>query len=94
MSHIPPKLLQLILADPYYKQCARARGAGSECAGRITFEHAMMYAGSQIQEKWAIIPLCVWHHLEDGLDKSWNIKTAMSRATPEDKKKYPRLRWT
>ena len=98
MSHIPKKLLALILADPFYKKCARDRSAEpflqvSDCDGRITFEHALMYAGKQIQEKFAILPLCVWHHLGDGLDKRWNITMAMSRATEEDKKKYPRLKW-
>lgn len=90
MSRIPFKILIKILADPFYKNCARQ---GEDCSGRITFEHAILYAGKQVQEVWAIIPLCWYHHLGEGLNKRWNIDFAMSRATEEDKQKYPRLKW-
>ena len=90
MNNMPPKLREELSEDPEYKICARA---GSDCHGRITFEHALTYVGRQIQERFAILPLCEWHHLENGLDKRWNIKMAMYRATPEDRKKYPNLEW-
>jgi hypothetical protein len=63
------------------------------CSGRITWEHALTYAGKQIQARFAILPLCEYHHLRSGLDKDWNINTAMERASEEDKLKYPRLKW-
>lgn len=87
---MPTKLRAQIAADPRMQICARA---GSECGGRITWEHAITYAGKQVQEAWAIIPLCWFHHLGPGLDKAWNIRFAMTRATPEDIEKYPRLKW-
>lgn len=90
MNAIPKKLRVELAADPYYKKCARA---SSECTGRITWEHCLTYAGRQIQERWAIIPLCVWHHLGNGLKKEINRKIAMSRAKEEDHKNYPRLAW-
>ena len=96
MHPIPIKLKKEILADPYYKQCARK---DRHCKGRITFEHALIYAGRQIQEKWAIIPLCAYHHSVDkfqdggGLDKRINERIAVSRATPEDLAKYPKRNW-
>ena len=90
MNSIPRKLRIELAADPYYKKCARA---DVECSGRITFEHAFTYAGKQIQERWAIIPLCVFHHLGEGLDKTINKEIAMSRATEKDRKEYPRLLW-
>jgi hypothetical protein len=90
MHPIPSKLRRELSADPYYRVCARAN---EDCAGRITWEHAIMYAGKQVQERWAIIPLCYHHHLGEGLVKSVNILLAMSRATKEDKLKYPRLKW-
>lgn len=64
------------------------------CSGRLTKEHALTYVGRQIQEDWAILDLCEYHHLGAGLDKRWNIKTAMNRATEEDKQKYARLKWS
>lgn len=90
MSPIPKKLRAQLAADPEYQVCARR---SSECEGRITWEHALTYAGKQIQERFAIIPLCWYHHLGAGLDKRWNMKLAMSRATNADKVKYPRLLW-
>lgn len=76
--------------DPYYQVCARKNG---ECQGRITWEHAFIYAGKQINEKWAIIPLCVYHHLGEGLVKNENQRIALARATPEDLAKYPNFDW-
>ena len=87
---IPKQLLKEILADPYYKTCARL---DSDCDGIITLEHALLYAGKQVQAKFAIIPLCWYHHLGDGLDKRWNIRKALSQATPEDLLRYPKNTW-
>lgn len=90
MHKIPTKLRKELSEDPEYKICARS---GTGCEGRITFEHALLYAGKQVQEKWAILPLCWYHHLGAGLDKRWNINYALSQATEADRKKYPRLPW-
>jgi hypothetical protein len=90
MNNMPLKLRKELSEDSEYKKCFRA---GSECAGRITWEHALTYAGRQIQKRFAIIPLCVFHHLGEGLDKRWNVDCAMSRATEEDKKEFPILPW-
>lgn len=84
MRKIPEKLKKEILADPYYKVCARKN---DDCDGRITWEHAIIYAGRQLNEKWAIIPLCTYHHSVDlhqdgpGLDKAINVWIALNRAT-------------
>lgn len=92
MRPIPSKLKARILADPFYKVCARA---DFSCTGRITWEHAFIYAGKQINEVWAIIPLCAFHHLVDeGMDKAQNQLIALSRATPEDLAKYQRINWS
>lgn len=74
--------------DPYYKACARLN---DDCSGRITWEHAWIYAGRQINERWAIIPLCWYHHLGDGMNKRENQRISLARASEEDLKKYPRL---
>jgi hypothetical protein len=91
MRPIPKKLRDDMASDPYYETCARASEGG--CRGRITWEHALIYAGRQINEKWAIIPLCVYHHLGEGLNKRTNERIAVARATEEDLKKYPRKNW-
>ena len=53
----------------------------------------MTYAGRQINDKWAIIPLCVYHHLGPGLVKQKNIKIALLRATKNDLAKYSKALW-
>lgn len=82
---MPKKLREELSEDPFYKLCARR---DEECDGRITWEHSMYFKGRQIQEKWAIIPLCWYHHLGKGLDKRRNEWIALSRATEEDLDRY------
>lgn len=89
---IPEKLKQELLKNPYYRICARK---GDDCDGRITFEHAFIYAGKQIQEEWAIIPLCWYHHLGKGLNKEINHYIALSRADLRDlRKRMPKKDWS
>ncbi len=94
---IPKKLLDEILQDDYYKRCAR-NNEGT-CRGRVTFEHAIQYSSRQLNEKWAIIPLCSFHHsvleYQDGgdLNKELNWYIALQRATEEDLAKYPKRDW-
>ena len=64
-----------------------------ECIGRMTFEHAWIYSGKQINEKWAIIILCEWAHLRKGLNKEINQWISLRHATADDLKKYPRVDW-
>lgn len=91
MNNIPSDLRSDLSVDPYYKYCARASDGG--CEGRVTWEHAWIYAGRQIQERWAIIPLCWYHHLGEGLNKRKNEIISLSRATDEDLSKYPKKDW-
>ena len=96
MQAIPAKLREELALDPYYKRCTRH---GWDCWGRITWEHAFIYAGRQIQEKWAIIPLCEYHHAvcrfqdSGSLNKEYNQYIALCRASDEDLAKYPRRDW-
>ena len=90
MNSMPLKLREELANDPYYQVCARSN---AECDGRITWEHALYYIGSQIQEKFAVIPLCYYHHLGLGMHKKTNEWIAAGRATAEDRKKYERFPW-
>lgn len=90
MNNMPLSLRKELADDPYYKTCARK---SDECSGRITWEHVWIYAGRQIQERFAVIPLCWHHHLGDGLDKRENEMISIGRATIQDLKKYPRKDW-
>jgi len=96
MRKIPAALKKKIASNPTMKSCAYKtypeRGS-AHCSGRITWEHAFIYAGRQINEEWAIIPLCWFHHLGAGLNKRFNEYLALRRATEEDLKKYPNRDW-
>ena len=92
MRPIPAKHRQIIDSDPYFRVCARAKDGG--CQGRMTVEHAFLYANRQISELWNYVPLCFHHHLGEGLDKNKNQLIALSRATPEDLAKYPHGDWS
>lgn len=68
-----------------------------DCKGRLTVEHALLYKGRKIQDPFALIRLCSFHH---GVDEYWNCygqdkkrhkELALAQATAEDKKKYPLL---
>lgn len=99
MRKIPKELVKEMEEDPYYKVCARRATDGSNCAGRITWEHVFIYAGKQINEVWSIIPLCERHHGVNSyqdrglLDKQMNEYISLCRATDEDLALYPKKDW-
>jgi len=74
--------------------CAVADG---NCQGRITREHTLIYGGKQIDEVWAIIKICAYHHEVDefqdggGLNKEKNIWVALNRATDQELLKYSKV---
>lgn len=90
MRKISLKVKEQLLQEP--QVCSR-RSDGS-CKGRITWEHALTYAGKQIDEVWAIIFLCEYHHAVNNyqdngnLTKKKNVWIALNRATDEELKKY------
>lgn len=86
-----------ISGDRFYDKCCRYKTG--KCKGRVTLEHALLYAGKQIDEAWAIVPLCTYHHAvneyQDGgdLDKDYGKWVAISRMTEADMAKYPKVDW-
>jgi hypothetical protein len=101
MQPIPPAHKKIIDSDPYFRTCARnALFHDHICQGRITIEHAIIYAGRQIVEVWNYVPLCCWAHDVDewqdkgNIDKRLNEFLAIRRASPEDLAKYPKKDWS
>lgn len=88
MRPIPLKLRKKIASDPFMLRCIYIG-----CRFHPEWEHAFIYAGKQINEDWAIVPVCPYHHRGAGLDKEFNQYVAVSRATDEDFAKYPRFDW-
>lgn len=96
MRPISRRVRRFIDTDPEYKDCMLRAHPDHECGGRITMEHALIYAGRQIDEPWAIISVCAKGQEVDEfqdahtMDKNLNKWVALNRATDEDFRKYPK----
>lgn len=90
MRAVSPRVRNIVEARP--QVCARRADGG--CAGRTTWEHALIYAGKQVDEAWAIVILCERHHsvgaYQDcgALDKRENERLALNQATDEELREY------
>jgi len=98
MNNMPPALRQECADDPSYKVCARRLALGDHsCApsplnGKlIEWEHALIFAGKQVQEKWAVVPLCWWAHSGPGLVKEINVWLALNQGTDEEIKRISKV---
>lgn len=88
MRKVSQKVKNEVLKRPQI--CARHKEG--TCRGNLTFEHAIIYAGRQLDEAWAIVILCEYHHAvnnyQDGgdLQKEMNVMFALNQATDEELK--------
>lgn len=88
-----PQLRKEVGEDPEYTRCALS-GMISQfgaCGGRVTREHALIFAGKKVQEKYAIIPCCAAHHGVDSFQdapttapKEVRVWVALNRATGDE----------
>lgn len=101
MRHLPKKLKQEILADDYYRRCCLTYLDNKDT--KIDWHHAWEYAGKQINEKWAIMPVCWRKHSPLGDEDSvHNCKKtdeyvkylSLLRADLNDlQRRYPKKDW-
>lgn len=91
MNNMPPALREECANDPLYKTCLRQTALGDHICkpdpvtGKlIEWEHALIYAGKQVQKKFAIVPICWYVHRGPGLVKDINVWLALNRATDEE----------
>lgn len=56
MRPIPPQMRQSMDSDPFYHKCVICG-----CQG-VQWHHNLVFAGRQVNEEWAIIPLCPFDH--------------------------------
>jgi len=88
MNNVPPKLRKQLAADPEYSVCSLK--GHHECGGRITWEHAIIFSGRQVQARWAIIPVCAagqdvdYYQDSHRMDKKMNQWVALNRATDDE----------
>lgn len=92
MRKIPLKMKKEMAEDPFMSSCCIA---DEHCGGRIEWHHCFIYVSKQINEKWAIVPLCGFHHSRAEIEpfKSAICRLSLSRASREDLDKYPRKDW-
>ena len=91
---IPLKMRKEMSEDPFYKKCVYTGTIQKFGDKRVSWEHCWVYAGKQIQEKWAIVPL----RLDLNVNMTQEVKDycryiSLQRATDEDLAKYPRHNW-
>lgn len=87
MRRIPPALNEQMNADPFYQQCC-ITGTRTE---RIERHHNLIFAGRQVNEIWAILPLAKSVHDRVPADKLLKERcdwVMLSRATDEQLRPY------
>ena len=67
MRPIPKKLRDILASDPFMKRCLYDN---KNCNGSVQWHHNFIHAGRQVNEVWAIVPLCAHHHDRIKTDKS------------------------
>lgn len=72
--------------DLFYKVCCLK---SNECSGKVEWHHVLIYAGKQLQKKFAIVPACKnFHHKyanrKDIRDQF--LKVVLNRATDDELK--------
>ncbi len=91
MNNVPTKLKNKWKQEDRLgirRVCMRADEGN--CQGRITKEHCIIYGSKQVQEEWAILDICAYHHAVDqfqdcgDMNKEKHVWIALNRA-PEDR---------
>ncbi len=75
MNNVPAKLKRKWKEEDLFgikRVCMRLEEGN--CSGRLTKEHAIIYAGKQLQEEWAILDICEYHHGVNNFQDRGNLK--------------------
>jgi len=89
MRLIPPKLKEQINKDPFFRKCCITGSSN------VSIEHCWIYAGRQINELWALVPLrrdLNTSHPPKHIKEKCQL-ISLNRATEKDLLKYPRKDW-
>ena len=90
MNNIPKKLRADLAVDPSMRRCILD---DEDCIGRVQFHHVWTYAGKQIQERFAIVPLCAMHHENEVHFRDQIRALSLARATEAELARYPKVDW-
>jgi hypothetical protein len=92
MRPIPPKMKQEMDASGRMKTCCINN---LNCRGAVQWHHVWIYAHRQINEIWAIVPACEFHHekAESPQIKKLFQYYSLRMASDADLAKYPKKDW-
>lgn len=96
MRPIPKKMREEVSKELRSRYCAMQGLGFGPCDGRIELHHVWIYAGKQINEPWAFVFLCHYHHsAQDGYLKLREaiMRNSLSHAKDSDLQKYPKKDW-
>jgi len=90
MRALTEKLKKSLEKDERMKRCI--------ICGKLNpnWHHIWIYAGKQINENWAIVALCEYHHTGSGWNnevKQFCEQYSLSIMTEADITKYPKKNW-
>lgn len=77
--------------DVFYKNCCYSVYTGDEnCSGKIEWHHNLKWAGTRVNEIFAILPVCQYHHrLADTTEVRMKLDWIMlNRATDDELQTY------
>jgi len=96
MRPIPLNHRQIIGSDPYFQRSCLS-GLKGRFINKIVIHHSFIYAGKQINELWAYMPLLNSEHEEVHRNLALRNRVkflSLQRADMEEvKKKYPKRNW-
>ena len=92
---IPAEMREELEGDIFMQWCILWDDWGYQCNGRIEWNHAFKYVGIRRNERWAILPMCRYHHDKEAqyrtyIDKFLRKRIKHFNATNDFKEKYPR----
>jgi len=85
MNQVPQKLKDKWATEK--PKCCRSDEGN--CKGRLTKDHTITWKGRQLQEDWAIVDACAYHHAVDefqdtgDLNREKHVWVALNRASDE-----------
>lgn len=80
---IPKAINEQMNRDPFMKRCCLR---DDECSERIERHHSITFCSKRLNEAWAILPVCSYHHRVEarydiGIKLLW---IALNRATDQE----------
>lgn len=89
---IPEQVKKKLASNPFYYKCCIQ---DDKCSGHIQWHHNFRYAGSNLSEPFAILPVCVYHH---SIEKRSDVKEKLDyimlhRMTMRDDNNYLNDYW-